>query len=161
MRTTGAGRLWKACCSVGSISTAQEVLRHGIDISSTRIDLILDEENEESLKQRIERVLPEGASIVRSESRTETVAQMTRAFEFNLQALSMLALLVQVCFCYYNTMTFSVVQRRPLIGRMRALGVSRKEILFTILKEALLIGVIGYGTWNCRRYLLWLRSWCS
>lgn len=122
------------------ISTAQKFFE--MDGELSRVDLILDKDEEEQLKERIESVLPEGASIIRSESRTETVAQMTRAFEFNLQALSMLALLVGM-FLIYNTMTFSVVQRRPLIGRMRALGVSRKEILFTILKEALFIGLLG------------------
>ncbi|MFP8489245.1 FtsX-like permease family protein [Gracilimonas sp. Q87] len=122
------------------INTAQRFF--GKEDKLTRVDLILDEENEDGLKQRIERVLPEGASIVRSESRTETVAQMTRAFKFNLQALSMLALLVGM-FLIYNTMTFSVVQRRPLIGRMRALGVSKNEILYMILKEALFIGLLG------------------
>ena len=122
------------------INTAQRLF--GMQGQLSRIDLIIDENQEGTIKQRIESVLPEGAAIVRSESRTETVAQMTRAFEFNLQALSMLALLVGM-FLIYNTMTFSVVQRRPLIGRMRALGVSRNEILFTILKEALFIGFLG------------------
>ena len=51
---------------------------------------------------------------------------MTRAFELNLQALSLLALLVGM-FLIYNTMTFSVVQRLPLIGRLRALGVTKSE----------------------------------
>jgi putative ABC transport system permease protein len=110
--------------------------------SLTRIDLILPKNEEEALKDSIQAVLPGGASIVRSESRTETVEQMTRAFEFNLQALSMLALLVGM-FLIYNTMTFSVVQRRPLIGRLRALGVTKSEILITVLKEALLIGFLG------------------
>ncbi len=121
------------------VSTAQ----HLFDMKGnlTRIDLILPQ-NPEMLENEIRSVLPEGASIIRSDSRTKTVEQMTKAFEFNLQALSMLALLVGM-FLIYNTMTFSVVQRRPLIGRLRALGVTKKEILFTILKEAFLIGALG------------------
>lgn len=122
------------------VSTAQRLF--DMQGSLTRIDLILPQENEEKLKEDIRAILPEGASVMRSESRTETVEQMTRAFEFNLQALSMLALLVGM-FLIYNTMTFSVVQRRPLIGRLRALGVTKSEILTTILKEALLIGFLG------------------
>jgi putative ABC transport system permease protein len=122
------------------ISTAQKFLQMKGQLS--RIDLILPENAEESVIPEIESLLPPGASLVRSDSRSKTVAQMTRAFEFNLQALSMLALLVGM-FLIYNTMTFSVVQRRPLIGRLRALGVTKNEILFLVLKEALLIGVIG------------------
>lgn len=121
------------------ISTAQRLF--DMRGKLTQIDLILPQ-NSETQKQQIRSILPEGADIIRSDSRTETVEQMTRAFEFNLQALSMLALLVGM-FLIYNTMTFSVVQRRPLIGRLRALGVTKNEILFTILKEALLIGALG------------------
>lgn len=122
------------------ISTAQRLFKMKGQLS--RIDLILPRDAENTVIQEIELLLPEGASVVRSDSRTKTVAQMTRAFEFNLQALSMLALLVGM-FLIYNTMTFSVVQRRSIIGRLRALGVTKKEILTIILKEAALIGLIG------------------
>ncbi|SMO45865.1 FtsX-like permease family protein [Gracilimonas mengyeensis] len=124
---------------VVDVNTAQRLFN--IQGQLSRIDLILPQDSE-AQQSRIKEFLPEGASIVRSDSRTETVEQMTRAFEFNLQALSMLALLVGM-FLIYNTMTFSVVQRHPLIGRMRALGVTRNEILFTVLKEALFIGAMG------------------
>ena len=44
-------------------------------------------------------------------------------------------------FLAYNTMTFSVVQRRATIGMLRALGVTRAEIVATVLAEALLLGL--------------------
>jgi putative ABC transport system permease protein len=122
------------------ISTAQRMFNMQGQIS--RIDLILSDRREEALLSRIKGLLPQGTLITRSDSRSETVAQMSRAFEFNLQALSMLALLVGM-FLIYNTMTFSVVQRRQLIGRLRALGTTKNEILTIILKEALLIGFLG------------------
>ena len=62
---------------------------------------------------------------------------MTRAFRFNLRALSLLALLCGT-FLIYNTMTFSVVQRRELFGRLRALGVRRGEILTLVLTLSLI-----------------------
>lgn len=122
------------------VSTAQRLFEMPGQLS--RIDLIVPQNQEETLIPEIASQMPEGVSIVRSDSRSETVSQMTRAFEFNLQALSMLALLVGM-FLIYNTMTFSVVQRRQLIGRLRALGVTKKEILTFILKEAALIGFLG------------------
>jgi len=122
------------------ISTAQRMFNMQGQLS--RIDLILPDRREEALLSRIKGLLPQGTLITRSDSRSETVAQMSRAFEFNLQALSMLALLVGM-FLIYNTMTFSVVQRRQLIGRLRALGTTKNEILTIILKEALLIGFLG------------------
>lgn len=125
---------------VVDISTAQRLFNMQGRLS--RIDLILPEDTETRNIAEIGSILPEGATIVRSNSRTETVAQMTRAFELNLQALSLLALLVGM-FLIYNTMTFSVVQRRSLIGRLRAMGATQNEILTIILKEALLIGFLG------------------
>jgi len=40
-------------------------------------------------------------------------------------------------------MTFSVVQRRELFGRLRALGVRRGEILTVVLTEAAVLGIVG------------------
>ena len=67
---------------------------------------------------------------------------MIRAFQRNLTALSLLALVVGM-FLVYNTMTFSVVQRRPLIGTLRALGVTRAEVFALVMGEALAIGALG------------------
>lgn len=125
---------------VVDVSTAQRLFSMQGELS--QIDLILPKENESAIIDNIESLLPEGANVFRSDSRTETVAQMTRAFELNLQALSLLALLVGM-FLIYNTMTFSVLQRRSLIGRLRALGTTKNEILGLVLKEALIIGVLG------------------
>jgi putative ABC transport system permease protein len=67
---------------------------------------------------------------------------MTSAFRVNLTALSLLALVVGL-FLIYNTITFSVVQRRPLFGVLRSLGATRREVFFLVLSEAFVIGLIG------------------
>ena len=67
---------------------------------------------------------------------------MIAAFEFNLQAMSTLALVVGL-FLIYNTVTFSVVQRRGVLGIMRSLGTTRAQIFRFILLEAFILGVIG------------------
>src|SRR5699024_9644532 len=59
-----------------------------------------------------------------------------------LTAMSLLALLVGM-FLVYNSMTFSVLQRRQLIAGLRALGASRGEIFRLILTEALVLGLAG------------------
>ncbi|GIV57581.1 MAG: permease [Rhodothermaceae bacterium] len=126
---------------VVDIATAQELLGRTGRLS--RIDLIVPEGAAgAALLERLRAVLPPGAEVVRSATRTETVEQMTRAFELNLTALSLLALVVGM-FLIYNTMTFSVVQRRPLLGRLRVLGVTRREVFTLVLGEALLIGLAG------------------
>ena len=126
---------------VTDLSTAQDLFGRTGGIS--RIDLIIpDTPAGETKLQRIRNALPDGVQVRRSDSRTETVEQMTRAFELNLTALSLLALVVGA-FLIYNTMTFSVVQRRGLIGRLRAIGVTRKQVFGVVVGEAVALGVAG------------------
>ncbi len=126
---------------ITDIGTAQDLFDQPGRIS--RIDLIVPPSPDgDANLDRIRRAIPESAQVRRSDSRTETVEQMTRAFELNLRALSLLALVVGA-FLIYNTMTFSVVQRRGLIGRLRALGVTRRQIFGVVVGEAVLLGVAG------------------
>src|SRR5439155_1444392 len=126
---------------VTDIATAQELARARGRL--TRIDLIVaDDAAGRALLQRIRDALPSGAAIVSAGARAETVASMTAAFTLNLTALSLLALVVGM-FLIYNTMTFSVLQRRPLIGMLRALGVTRGEVFALVVVEALVVGVVG------------------
>lgn len=126
---------------ITDIATAQELLRMQGRLS--RIDLSLPKgEPGETLLAKIQALLPPGAEVRSAAAHSQSIAQMTRAFRLNLTALSLLALIVGM-FLIYNTMTFSVVQRRSLIGTLRILGVSRKEVCILILTEALLIGLIA------------------
>ena len=141
------------------IATAQELLGLGDRIS--RIDLIVplsehDRYAEEAGNRNhaasgaagpealdaIRAALPAGTKIVRPEQRSAAAEQMTRAFRLNLRALSLLALLCGA-FLIYNTMTFSVVQRRPLLGTLRALGATSRELFAIVLTEAAVVGLLG------------------
>ncbi|MBC8099784.1 MAG: FtsX-like permease family protein, partial [Armatimonadetes bacterium] len=120
------------------IATAQEVL--GFSGRLTRIDLILDQP--EAQLAAIAALLPPGVQVGAINATNNTLEQMTAAFELNLQALSLLALVVGV-FLIYNTVTFSVVQRRPVIGIMRSVGASQRQIFALIVGEAFLLGSVG------------------
>lgn len=120
------------------VSTAQEVL--GRVGRLTRVDLRLT--GGEAQAERLRASLPPGTEVVRASARAGTVEQMTKAFRTNLTALSLLALVVGM-FLIYNTMTFSVVQRRGLLGRLRAVGITRGELFALVLGEALVLGIVG------------------
>ena len=124
---------------LADIATAQELTGRLGELD--RIDVILPEDDPAAL-QRLEALLPEQASIVPVAARTGTIEQMTAAFRTNLTALSLLALVVGL-FLIYNTMTFSVVQRRPLFGTLRCLGVTRNEVFVLVLAEAFVVGLLG------------------
>lgn len=126
---------------VMDVAAAQEIL--GRVGRLDRIDLIIPEGPDgDRLLARAGAVLPPGAQILPAGSRAQTMEEMTRAFRLNLTALSLLALVCGV-FLIYNTMTFSVVQRRTLIGTLRALGVTRGQIFSLILGESLAVALLG------------------
>ncbi len=122
---------------VVDIASAQEML--GSVGRLSRIDLILPDDFDLAA---LEALLPAGATVQPVAARVGALQQMTRAFELNLTALSLLALIVGM-FLIYNTMTFSVVQRRALLGTLRCVGVSRGQIAGLVLGEALVISLIG------------------
>jgi putative ABC transport system permease protein len=126
---------------VTDISTAQELLSAPGRLS--RIDLIVpDEPAGAATLSRVRGLLPPGIQVAPAGARAETIAQMMQAFTVNLTALSLLALVVGA-FLIYNTMTFSVVQRRELLGMLRALGVTRHEVFGLVMTEALVIGLVA------------------
>lgn len=102
------------------------------------IELRLDEDQATA----IARSLPEGLRLESAAGRNRQAREMTSAFRTNLSAMSLLAVVVGV-FLIYNTMTFTVVQRRPLIGTLRALGATRGMIFSQVVLETLLLGALG------------------
>ncbi|PWH15944.1 MAG: ABC transporter permease [Anaerolineae bacterium] len=124
---------------ITDISTAQSLT--GLRGKLTQIDLILPEEADVSALQA---ALPAGVLLTTSATRNEQFNTLTAAFRTNLLALSLLALLVGI-FLIYNTMTFSVVQRRALFGTLRSLGYTREQVFGMVLGEAALVGTIGTG----------------
>jgi putative ABC transport system permease protein len=122
--------------AITDIATAQEVLGRLGEIE--RIDLILEDDEAE----RVGALLPAGIRLEPAAQRANALAQMTRAFHTNLTAMSLLAMLVGA-FIVYNTMTFAVLQRRPLLGTLRMLGTTRGQLFALVLSEALVLALIG------------------
>lgn len=128
---------------VTDLATAQELL--GMEGRLSRIDLVIPEGDAGAqLLTAIRAVLPPDATVIPAGSRAGALDQMTRAFRLNLTALSLLALVVGM-FLIYNTTVFSVIRRRRLIGLLRALGVTRREIFALVCAETLIIGLAGTG----------------
>lgn len=119
------------------IATAQELFGQVGRLS--HIDLIVPDS---ALLPVIEAILPADARLETAASQQNAIQQMTAAFSLNLTALSLLALVVGM-FLIYNTVTFSVVQRRPLFGVLRCLGVTRGQLFQLILAESLILGLVG------------------
>jgi putative ABC transport system permease protein len=78
----------------------------------------------------------------RQGSQTDENRKMLSAFRWNLRILSYVALVVGA-FLIFNTISVSVVRRRPEIGIVRALGASRSSVLMAFLGEAACFGAVG------------------
>jgi putative ABC transport system permease protein len=118
------------------IATAQELFNMQGRLS--RIDLIASEEIAKAIATR----LPPGLTLIPASEQANTVTQLTAAFQLNLTAFSLLALVVGM-FLIYNTVMFSVVQRRRTLGILRSLGVTGQDLFRLVLLEATLLGTIG------------------
>jgi putative ABC transport system permease protein len=121
------------------IATAQELL--GSFGRLNAIDVLLDPDRPD-VAAKIRRSLPAGVLLVPVDSQSQAMREMTRAFSINLKAMGLLSLVVGM-FLIYNTMTFLVLQRWRLIGSLRALGVTRRQIFTLIIGEASALAVVG------------------
>ena len=108
-----------------------------------RVDVRLDEPSRlDEAEQAIGARLPAGLNVQRPARRGQQVEQMLAAFQFNLAALSYVALLVGL-FLVYNTVATSVIARREEIGVLRALGTPRATVLALFLGEAAVLAAVG------------------
>jgi putative ABC transport system permease protein len=128
---------------LADLATAQEIV--GLGDKVLRFDLVLEGD-------AADLPLQPGESLERPERRGERADSMTSAFRLNLLCLGFLAVLVGA-FVAFNMAQFSVTRRRPLLGRLRCLGCSARDLLFATLLEAGVMGLaasilgVVFGRW--------------
>ena len=86
--------------------------------------------------------LPPDVIVQSPDRRNRQIERMIGAFQLNLTALSLIALLVGM-FLIYNTVATAVVRRRYEIGVLRSLGLSGFQVQLLFMAEAAVLGVIG------------------
>ena len=94
------------------------------------------------MHKKISALMPEHLLVQRPQRKNQQVEKMLRAFQYNLTALSFVALLVAL-YLIYNMIALSVVRRRVEIGTLRALGATPTLIAFIFFLEAGIIGAAG------------------
>lgn len=132
---------------LADIAGAQTMLGQAGRLDS--IDLVLDEES----AALIRRWLPPDLALVESQVRNDNTARMSEAFHINLLAMSLLSLLV-AGLLIYNTVTLSVIQRRSVLGILRAEGVTRFQVFALVMGENCAVGLIASILGTGAGYLL-------
>lgn len=115
----------------------------GRDDRIDRIDVsFLPGETLDVMKDRIQRVLPEGYTVDTPAARTRQVEMLLSRFRKSIGLISSMAVFVGM-YLIYNAVSISVVQRRKEIGILRALGARRGEVIRLFLGETFAISILG------------------
>jgi putative ABC transport system permease protein len=137
--------LGTATFAVFELRTAQELLdREG------QVDEISVAGREgttaEQLMSEIRPVLPETAQVrsadVEAQEEKDEISEFTSFIEYFLLAFAAIALFVGA-FVIFNTLSITVAQRTREFATMRTVGASRRQILWSVIVEALTIGVLA------------------
>lgn len=97
--------------------------------------------------------LPAGVVAHEPQARVSSMKPMIRAFQFNLDALAAVAVLVGL-FLVYGSVENSVLQREREIGILRGLGASRTQVASLFLGEAAILGAVGIPLGLAAGYVL-------
>ena len=96
----------------------------------------------EQLKNNLQQRVGTRGDVVYPETRGEVVGQMLATYQLGLSLFSVIAIFVGI-YLVYNTFSMNVTERIHDTGMLRAIGMSKKQVLVIILFEALIISLIG------------------
>jgi len=128
---------------VTDIGTAQNLLNQAGQLSY--IELSSDNPLSPADLRQLRGQLPPGLQLLSNEAIASGQNTLLDAFQFNLSALSTLALLVG-CLLMFSAAQFGFWQRRPLLERLYWLGADSRRLLANLLLEALLIAAAACAT---------------
>ncbi len=108
-----------------------------------RVQIVLDESrNVEATQAAIAARLPVGLTARQPVTRSQLAESTTLGTEQGLTLATAFALVI-AAFIIYNTFQMNVGERRRQLGILRAIGTTRRQILLLVLREGLLMGLVG------------------
>ncbi|HEX8949117.1 MAG TPA: FtsX-like permease family protein [Dissulfurispiraceae bacterium] len=106
--------------------------------SLSKIELKTDERTAAELRA----LLPRNLSLEKKEELVRSRQSIVDSFRYNLQFVSLIAILVGM-FLLYNTVFISVVKRRTEIGILRGLGAGKRTVVMLFIIQGVLLGLVG------------------
>ncbi len=152
LRTRGTSANANPHFAAIDIGWAQELLARRGTLDSISLRLA-EGADPQKIAAALREKLPPDVTVAAPAQRGEQVGKMLSGFQLNLQAMSLVSLLVGM-FLIYNTIEASVIRRRYEIGILRSLGVTRGEVRALFLGEAAVLGLLGIALGMVGGYFL-------
>jgi putative ABC transport system permease protein len=95
-----------------------------------------------AVKTDLSNRLGRDGQVVYPAARSDLVPRMLGSYQFGLLFFSIVAIFTGA-FLIYNTFSMTIVERTQEIGMLRAVGMSRSQIMSMVLAEAALLALIG------------------
>lgn len=124
-----------------SLACAQRLFNLPQRINSIQV-LLTDDADPAAVQAALAKRLPAGLIVQPPGMRGELARTTLRAAEQGLSALSLVALLAAT-FVILNTFLLNLSERRKPLAILRSLGASRRQVLYLLLREALVFGLAG------------------
>ncbi|MBV8461752.1 MAG: ABC transporter permease, partial [Acidimicrobiales bacterium] len=140
-----AGNLAGATIAAFAQSTAQQLVGHPGQYYSVDV-LAAPGANKASLQRAIAGVLPPGVEVVTGQTvANETTNQINQALGFFSTALLIFAFIALFvgAFTIFNTFSILVGQRTRELALLRVVGASRRQIYWSVLAEAAVVGLVA------------------
>ena len=112
----------------GRVDTVQLVLDESVDVD--KIQAVVADR------------LPVGLTVRQPTMQSQLAQQTMLATDQGLQLATAFALVI-AAFVIFNTFQMTVGERRRQLGILRAIGATRRQVRCTILREGLLMGLVG------------------
>jgi putative ABC transport system permease protein len=137
--------LGTATFAIFDLQTAQKLLDREGQVDEISVAGVQGSTPEQLISE-IQPVLPDNAQVrpgtVEAQEDKDEISEFTSFIEYFLLAFAGIALFVGA-FVIFNTLSITVAQRTREFATMRTVGASRRQILWSVIVEALTIGIIA------------------
>jgi putative ABC transport system permease protein len=144
----GAGLINDGAVAFTALEVVQDLFSRGreLDEIGLRIDPRISDDPRalNQLRESLSRRVGEEGRVIFPAARGELVPQMLATYQQGLAFFSLIAVFVGA-FLIYNTFSMTVVERTREIGMLRAIGMSRFQVIRMVFAEAGLLAVAGCG----------------
>lgn len=143
---SGAGLLNDGVVAFAPLQAVQDTFERGAEIDALDVVVAPEIANSttdlDALKEALAERLGKNYAVTYPASRGQLVTQMLSTYQQGLSFFSIVALFVGA-FLIYNAFSMTVLERTRELGLLRALGMTRAQILSLVISEAVVLGILG------------------